>query len=233
MAGLQTLPLDIHNIMIAKLLNLRECLIYSQVSTVTFDAVYYVFSHRKQLDFGSVLGADKGIILPDSLLLKVLHAHTRAEVITDFCVSRQFDSFAEREWYLENYWQLVDTGDFNMVGHESGQVLKIACPSASHYGAANRKQECKLQPLWECYNDDYGVFGFDTDPTSMFIPSFPPLNNAPSNWSTVDLDQPYSRDCPISPWISERIWRIKCDLTDKLFEKHHRFPTSEEKLDMY
>ena len=104
--------------MIAKLLNLRQCLIYSQVSTVTFDAVYYVFSHRKQLDFGSVLGADKGIILPDTLLLKVLHAHTRAEVITDFCVSRQFDSFAELEWYLENYWHLMDTGDFNMVGHE-------------------------------------------------------------------------------------------------------------------
>ena len=92
MAGLQTLPLDIH-IMITKLLNLRECLIYSQVSTVTFDAVYYVFSHRKQLDFGSVFGADTRIILPDSLLLIVLHAHTRAEVITNFCVSRQFDSF--------------------------------------------------------------------------------------------------------------------------------------------
>ena len=232
MAGLQTLPLDIH-IMIAKLLNLRECLIYSQVSTVTFDAVYYVFSHRKQLDFGSVLGADKGIILPDSLLLKVLHAHTRAEVITDFCVSRQFDSFAELEW---NYWQLMDTGDFNMVGHESGQVLKIACPSDSHYGAATRKQGCKLQHLWAHYGDDYGVYyGFeydDTDPTSMFIPSFPPLNNAPSNWSTVDLDQPYSRDCPISPWISERMWTIKCDLTDKFIEKH-RFPTAEEKLDMY
>ena len=119
MAGLQTLPLDIH-IMITKLLNLRECLIYSQVSIVTFDAVYYVFSHRKQLDFGSVLGADKKIILPDSLFLKVLHAHTRAEVITDFCVSRQFDSFAELEGYMEKYWRLMDMGDFNMVGHESG-----------------------------------------------------------------------------------------------------------------
>ena len=64
----------------------------------------------------------------------------------------------------------------------------------------------------------------------MFIPSFPPLNNAPSNWSTVDLDEPYSRDCPISPWISERIWTIKCDLTDKFIEKHHRFPTAEDNL---
>ena len=51
------------------------------------------------LDFGSVLGADERIILPDSLLFKVLHAHTRAEVITDFYVSRQFDSFAELKGY--------------------------------------------------------------------------------------------------------------------------------------
>ena len=125
-------------------------------------------------------------------------------------------------------------GHFNMVGHKSGLVLKITCPSASHYGAPTRKQGYKLQSLWEHYGDDYGVFGFeydDTDQTSMFIPSFPPLNNAPSNWSTVDLDQPYSRDCLISPWKSERIWRIKCDLTDKFFKKH-RLPTSEERLDM-
>ena len=124
MAGLQTLPLNIH-IMITKLLNLKECLIYSQVLTVTFDAVYYVFSHRKQLDYGSVLGANKKIISPDSLLLQVLHAHTRAEVITDFCVSRQFDSFAELEGYnygevlaFNGYGRLI----FNMVGHESGQL---------------------------------------------------------------------------------------------------------------
>ena len=169
------------------------------------------------------MGADKGIILPDSLLLKVLHAHTRAEVITDFYVSSQFDSFAELEWYLENYWHLMDMGDFNIVGHRSGQLLKIACPSASHYGAATRKQGYKLQSLWEHYGDDYGVFGFeyDTDPTSMFLPSLPPLNSAPSNWSTVDLDQPYSRDCPITPWKSESMWRIKCDLTDKFFKITH------------
>ena len=37
------------------------------------------------------------------------------------------------------------------------------------------------------------------------------------NCDIVDLDQPYSRDCPISPWKSERIWRIECDLTDKFF----------------
>ena len=147
------------------------------------------------------MGADKKIILPDSLLLKVLHAHTRAEVITDFCVPRQFDSFAKLEGYMEKYWHLMDTGDFNMVGHESGHLWKITYPRGSHYGAATRKQGYKLKYIWDDYSDDYGVFGVEpdnTNPTSMFYPQFPPLNNAPSNWSTVDLDQPYSRDFPIS-----------------------------------
>ena len=60
----------------------------------------------------------------------------------------------------------------------------------------------KFKSIW----DDYGVFGVkpdNTDPTSMFYPHFPPLNNAPSNWSTVDLDEPYSRDFPVSPWKTE------------------------------
>ena len=86
--------------MITKLLNLKECLIYYQVSRVTFDAAYYVFVHRKQLDFGSVLGPDETISLPDSVLLKVMHAHPRAEIITNFCISRNFDSFAELEGYI-------------------------------------------------------------------------------------------------------------------------------------
>ena len=144
--------------MITKLLNLRECLICSQVSTVTFDTVY-LFSHRKQLDFGSVLGADKRFILPDSLLLKVLHAHTRAKVFTDFCVSRQFDSFAKLEGYMEKYWQLMDTGDFNMVGHESGHLLNITYSMGSHYGAATRKQGYKLKSIW----DDYSNAGFSPE----------------------------------------------------------------------
>ena len=121
-----------------------------------------------------------------------------------------------------------------MVGHESGHLWKITYPRGSHYGAATRKQGYKLKYIWDDYSDDYGVFGVEpdnTDPTSMFYPQFPPLNNAPSNWSTVDLDQPYSRDFPISPWKSERIWRIKCGRINKFYKKH-RSPISDEELDM-
>ena len=39
------LPLDI------RYLPLRDALAYSQVCTVAFDAVYYVFAHRDELDF--------------------------------------------------------------------------------------------------------------------------------------------------------------------------------------
>ena len=38
-----------------------------------------------------ILGPDN-IILPDSVLLKVMHAHTKAEIIADFCVSVNFDN---------------------------------------------------------------------------------------------------------------------------------------------
>ena len=121
-----------------------------------------------------------------------------------------------------------------MVGHENGRLLNITYPTGSHCGTAIRKQGYKLKSIWDDYSDDYGVFGVepdDTNHTSMFYPHFPPLNDAPSNWITVDLDQPHSRGYPISPWKSETIWRIKCDLSNKFFKKP-RLPTSDEELDM-
>ena len=92
----------------------------------------------------------------------------------------------------------------------------------------------RIDQCGENPGDDYGVFGVEqdnTDPTSMFYPYFSPLNTAPSSWSTIDLDQPYSRDYPSSAWKSKRIWRIKCDLFNKCLKKH-RLPTSDEEFDM-
>ena len=56
---------------------------------------------------------------------------------------------------------------------------------------------------------------------------FSPLNNAPSNWSTVEL---YSRESPSRPWVTERIWKIKCDISSRFFKRHRRLPTSDEIL---
>ena len=69
---------------------------------------------------------------------------------------RQFDSFAKLERYMEKYWHLMDMGHFNMVGHESGQLLNITYPKGSHYGAATRKQGYKLKSIWDHYSDDWG-----------------------------------------------------------------------------
>ena len=97
MATFQSLPFEVH-IMFAKLLNSKESLIYLQVCRVAFDAVYYVFAHRKQLDFISVWGPKNTIALPDTMILKVMHAHTRAEVITGFSVSSNFSSYDAVIW---------------------------------------------------------------------------------------------------------------------------------------
>ena len=67
------LPLDIH-IEIVRYLPLRDALAYSQVCTLTFDAVYYVFAHRDELDFSSVLDANNTIALKDNMILTILYA---------------------------------------------------------------------------------------------------------------------------------------------------------------
>ena len=53
-APLLTLPFDMH-ILIVKYLSLKDCIAYMQACYVTHDAVQYVFSHRRELNFKSVL----------------------------------------------------------------------------------------------------------------------------------------------------------------------------------
>jgi hypothetical protein len=73
-----SIPFDIH-VCIVKLLSLKDALAYSEVTSVTKEAVEYVFAHRRELDFGSVLGPNSQIMLPDSKIFNILHAHLRAE----------------------------------------------------------------------------------------------------------------------------------------------------------
>lgn len=225
MATFQSLPVELH-IMIAKLLNLKESLIYSQLCRVTFDAVYYVFSHRKQLDFSSVWGPNNTIALSDSMILKVMHAHTRVEVITGFSVSESFSSYADLKNFMEHYWVLSEGEEFGERGHETGQLMHITFPQGTHSGGVTREQGCALDAIWSSYSDSYGVFGIQQD--YSLDPDFPPLNNAPSNWSSVDLDAPYSRDIPFIRWESERVWEIKCELSQQYFKKFGEVPTNDQ-----
>ena len=48
-----------------------------QVCTVIHDVVYYVFAHRKELNFESVLDESRTIALYPEVVTKVLYAHTR------------------------------------------------------------------------------------------------------------------------------------------------------------
>lgn len=57
---MDTLPLDVH-IEIARYFPLKDALSYSLVSEVTFDAVYYIFAHREERDFSSLLDANNTI----------------------------------------------------------------------------------------------------------------------------------------------------------------------------
>ena len=227
MATFQSLPLDIH-IVIAKLLNLKESIAYSQVCTVTFDAVYYVFAHRKQLDFMSCWSPNNKIALSDDMILKVMHAHTRAEVITGFNVPITFTSFAALNNYMACYWGNVEDEGLPERGHETGQLLRITYPQTAHtyWGGATRQQGHELLSMWLSYGDSYGVFGVHQD--TIEFPEIPPLNNASSNWSTVDLDAPYSRDYVYGPWKSERVWEIKCKLSQQYYKMHGELPDDDQ-----
>ena len=76
MAGLLSIPFEIHVLIVRELL-LKDCIAYMQVCTVAHDVVYYVFAHRKELDFESVLDESGTIALCPEMLM-VLYAHTRA-----------------------------------------------------------------------------------------------------------------------------------------------------------
>ena len=55
---------------------------FVEVSTECHDIVYYIFSHRAELDFSSVITDGQYVSLSDVLFLQVLHAHTRVTTIS-------------------------------------------------------------------------------------------------------------------------------------------------------
>jgi hypothetical protein len=178
------LPFDLH-VTIVKLLSLRDALAYAQVTPVTREAVQYVFTHRVQLDFGSVLGPNGQIILPDDTIMEVLHAHVRAEAITNFSVQSTFRAFTALEQYMRSHWiPMHDSSGFPTgVGH--GILSNIRYPTNTYYGGATPQQGQQLLAIWSQFHDDYGVFCI----VAANFNSIPPLNNAPANWSTQNLQE--------------------------------------------
>ena len=81
--NLLSLPFEVQ-VLIVRYLNLKDCLSFAEVSTECHDIVYYIFSHRAELDFSSVITDGQYVSLSDVLFLQVLHAHTRITTIRNF-----------------------------------------------------------------------------------------------------------------------------------------------------
>lgn len=94
MTGLLSIPFDVH-VSIVRALSLKDCVSYMHVCTVSHDVVYYVFAHRKELDFESVLDESRTIALSPEVLMKVFYAHTRAVSIMNFCLNPRFTMLKE------------------------------------------------------------------------------------------------------------------------------------------
>ena len=180
-AGFTLLPFDVH-VYIVKLLNLKEALIYAQITPEANAAVQYVFAHRKQLDFGSVLGPDGQIMLSDTNLIQVLYAHVRVETITDFSVQPSFTAFTALRKYMRTHWIPMEHDDPER--NTWGFLCNLRYPTYTHFGGATPEQGDELlYEIWYDYDDDYGVFVADYSNYSPICP----INNAPGNWSTQPL----------------------------------------------
>ena len=182
-AHFASLPFDVH-VYIIKLLKLNEALVYAQLTPEANAAVQYVFAHCKQLDFSSVLGPNGQIMLSDSALIQVLHAHIRVETITDFFLQPSFTSFIALREYMETHWIPMDSDCEYPERKTHGYLCNLRYPTHTHFGAATPEQGRSLYyEIWQSFNDQYGVFTTDYSNWNTILP----LNNAPGNWSTQEL----------------------------------------------
>ena len=89
------LPFDTH-VTIVKLLNLKDALVCVQIAPVIREAGTVRFWSPYTARFWLSIGPGQ-IMLPDDTIMGVLHAHVRAEAITDFSVQSTFAAFTALE----------------------------------------------------------------------------------------------------------------------------------------
>ena len=197
MANLLSLQFDIH-VLIVRNLNLRDCLSYAELAPVCHDVVYYVFAHRIELDFSSLLIDNHHLTpIPDELFLRILYSHTRATRLRNFCISNSFAAFSALSNYLNLYWNFTFISEYDpslsstdsicgrYVGHPQGQLQSIYY--LGDFGAHNEQGSHILEDILTHFDDEHGL-----NITNENNYSFPLLPDR-FNWSTVDIDAPYSR----------------------------------------
>ena len=189
--------MEIH-VRICKLLSLKDCIAYMHVSAITHDAVLYVFAHRRVLDFETVLDQQKTIALHPALLMDVLYAHSRTELIINFCLNASFTLFDEFTRYFNLYWawRLIQkdadsSSSVVAVGHPSGHLRYLGL--LGHFsGGSTMEQALFLVHLWNSNQDwlrrDIYLM-YDYQPYSVTLNyTYPHF----VNWSTIDIDAPYA-----------------------------------------
>ena len=166
---------------------LKDALAYAEVSPITHDVIYYIFSHRLQLDFSSTFSSSGIIQLPDETIMRVLHAHTRATEVRFLALSPTFQQTDQLKYYLDLYWNRMYLLDYahnpepaffsgNYIGHQSGQLESIGYLEPLDH---------TVHDLLQSYDDPvYGVF-IESEPML-------PLLAETQNWSAVDIDEPYA-----------------------------------------
>ena len=74
----------------------------------------------------SVLDANNTIALEDNMMLAILHAHTRASVIINFCLPHTFTLFEDLDQDLSLYWtKYANMDQMAAVGHPMGTLQRI------------------------------------------------------------------------------------------------------------
>ena len=151
-----------------------------------------MFAHRRILNFGSILDEQNTIALPSQVLMQVLYAHTRVELILDFCLNPSFNLFDEFSRYFNLYWAWrliqpnIDSLDVQPVGHPSGHLQQLIF-LGQNSGGSTTAQTLLLTNLWTSSQD---WIGMDIYPMQDFKPAKSTLCSVP-NWSTVDIDSPH------------------------------------------
>lgn len=157
---------------------------------------FTVFAHRAELEFSSVLVDTHYVSLTDMLFLKVLHAHTRANRIRNFCVPKSFAAFNDLSSYLDLYWKLTfipsydesvpnDTICGRYAGHQQGQLVSIYY--LGNFGAKTSQLGHMLQLIFASFDDDLHGLQITSEDYSI------PFLTDTLNWSTVNIDAPYNR----------------------------------------
>ena len=131
---------------IARHLPLKDALAYADVCTLAHDAAYYLFSHRKELNFTSLLDDSESIALPDTMILYLLHAHVRADTIVSFALPCTFTMFAELNFYFSLYWREIINHNDVLVGHPSGSLQLPSLLRTTIHGTRGT-QTADVQPL--------------------------------------------------------------------------------------